>query len=47
MAIVIDYYLPQKFRKQGGKWIPPEQREKVNPVSRTGKDVSMTCGCSG
>jgi hypothetical protein len=29
MAIVIDYYVPEKFRKQGGKWIPPEQRGKV------------------
>jgi len=29
MAIVIEYYVPQKFRKQSGKWIPPEQRGKV------------------
>jgi len=31
MAIVIEYYIPEKFRKQGGKWIPPEQRGKVIP----------------
>jgi len=29
MAIVIEYYLPEKFRKQSGKWIPPEQRGKI------------------
>jgi hypothetical protein len=29
MAIVLEYYVPEKFRKQSGKWIPPEQRGKV------------------
>jgi len=29
MAKVIEYYVPEKFRKQRGKWIPPEQRGKV------------------
>jgi hypothetical protein len=28
MAKVIEYYVPQKFRKQSGKWVPPEQRGK-------------------
>ena len=31
MAIVIEYYLPEKFRKQSGKWIPPEQRGNIFP----------------
>ena len=29
MAIVIEFYVPQKFRKLGGKWIPPEQRGTI------------------
>jgi hypothetical protein len=29
MAKVIEYYVPEKFRKQSGKWISPEQRGKV------------------
>jgi hypothetical protein len=29
MAIVIEFYVPEKFRKQSGKWISPEQRGKV------------------
>jgi len=29
MAKVIEYDVPKKFRKQSGKWIPPEQRGKV------------------
>ena len=31
MAIVIVYYVPEKFRKQSEKWIPPEQRGKIIP----------------
>jgi hypothetical protein len=31
MEIVIEYYVPEKFRKQSGKWIPPEQRGKIIP----------------
>jgi hypothetical protein len=31
MAIVIEFYVPEKFRKQSGKWISPEQRGKVIP----------------
>jgi hypothetical protein len=31
MARVIEYYVPEKFRKQSGKWIPPEQRGKIIP----------------
>ena len=31
MAIVIEFYVPEKFRKQSGKWIPPEQRGKIIP----------------
>lgn len=29
MTIVIEYYIPDKVRKQCGKWIPPEQRGKI------------------
>jgi hypothetical protein len=31
MATVIEYYVPEKLRKQGGKWIPPKQRGKIIP----------------
>jgi len=31
MAIMIEYYVPEKFRKQSGKWIPLEQRGKIIP----------------
>jgi hypothetical protein len=31
MAIVIEFYVPEKFRKQSGIWISPEQRGKVIP----------------
>jgi len=31
MAIVIQVYVPEKFRKPSEKWIPPEQRGKVIP----------------
>jgi len=31
MAIVIEYYVPEKFQKQRGTWIPPEQRGKIIP----------------
>ena len=31
MAIVIEYYMPEKFRKKSGKWIPPEQRGTIVP----------------
>ena len=31
MAIVIEYYVPRKFQKQSGKWIPPEQRGEIIP----------------
>jgi hypothetical protein len=33
MAIVIEFYVPEKFRKQSGKWISLEQRGKVIPFS--------------
>jgi hypothetical protein len=31
MTIVIEFYVPEKFRKQSGELIPPEQREKIIP----------------
>jgi hypothetical protein len=29
MAIVIEFYVPEKFRRQSGKWIPPKQRGRI------------------
>ena len=29
MATVIEYYVPERLRKQSGKWIPPKQRGKI------------------
>ena len=29
MAKIIQYYMPEKFRKQGGKWISPERGGKI------------------
>jgi hypothetical protein len=29
MAKVIEFYVPEKFRKQSGKWIPPKQRGMI------------------
>ena len=31
MAKMIEFYIPDKFRKQTGKWISPEQRGKIIP----------------
>jgi len=28
---VIEFYVPEKFRKTSGKWIPSEQRGKIIP----------------
>ena len=30
-AIMIEYYVPQKFRKQSGEWIHVEQRGRIIP----------------
>jgi hypothetical protein len=31
MAIVIQFYVPDRFRKPNEKWIPQEQRGKIIP----------------
>jgi hypothetical protein len=31
MAKVIEFYIPDGFRKQSGKWVSPEQRGKIIP----------------
>jgi hypothetical protein len=31
MAKVIEFYVPEKFRKPSGKWRPPEQCGKIIP----------------
>jgi hypothetical protein len=55
MATVIEYYVPDKLRKQGGKWISPKQRGKVIPfpvpedksvLRRLGRENSDT-SCRG
>jgi hypothetical protein len=33
MAKVIEFYVPEKFRKPSGKWIPPEQWGKIIPFT--------------
>jgi hypothetical protein len=32
MAKVIEFYVPEKFRRPSEKWIPPEQRGKIIPL---------------
>jgi len=39
MAIVIEFYVPEKFRRQGGQWIPPEQRGKVIPFPHRNRSL--------
>lgn len=40
MPNVIEYYIPEKYRKQTGKWIRPEQRGKIIPFpTRTRKSA--------
>jgi hypothetical protein len=31
MAKVIEFYVPERFQKQSGKWNPPEQCGKIIP----------------
>jgi hypothetical protein len=33
MAKVIEFYVPEKFRKQSGKWTPREQSGKIIPFT--------------
>jgi hypothetical protein len=37
MATVIEFYVPEKFRKQSEKWTPPEHRGKIIPFHATEK----------
>jgi hypothetical protein len=41
MAIVIEF-VPEKFRKQRGKCVPPDQRGYDHSLSRAGEEVGMT-----
>jgi hypothetical protein len=42
MAVVIQFYVPERFRKQNGKWIPSPQRRDGHSLSSVGKEVGMT-----
>jgi hypothetical protein len=42
MATVIEFYVPEKFRKPSGKWIPPDQRGYNHSLSRAGEEAGMT-----
>ena len=33
MAKIIEFYIPESYRKKAGKWIPPEQNGKVIPFA--------------
>ena len=39
MGQLIEFYVPEKFRKNIGNWVPPEQRGKVSYIR---EEVSMT-----
>ena len=38
MAKVIEFYTPNKFRKQSGKWMSPAQRGKIIPFPVPGRN---------
>jgi len=39
MALRIEFYVPEKFRRQGGQWIPPEQRGKIIPFPHRNRSL--------
>jgi hypothetical protein len=39
MAQRIEFYVPEKFRRQGGQRIPPEQRGKIIPFPRRNRGL--------
>ena len=39
MAQRIEFYIPEKFRRQGGQWIPPEQRGKIIPFPQRNQSL--------
>lgn len=45
MASLIEYWVPEKFRKMSGRWIPPDQRGKIIPFPLKEKSRQATrCG---
>jgi len=42
MVVAIQFYVPERFRKQNGKWIPSPQRRDDHSLSSVGKEVGMT-----
>ena len=39
MAQQMEFYVPEKFRRQGGQWIPPEQRGKIIPFQHGNRSL--------
>jgi hypothetical protein len=39
MAQQIEFYVPEKFRRQGGQWIAPEQRGKIIPFPHRNRSL--------
>jgi len=40
MAQQIEFYVPEKFRRQGGQWILPEQRGKIIPFPHQNRSLN-------
>jgi hypothetical protein len=47
MAKVIQFYVPDEFRKQSGKWIPPIQRGNVIPFPAQERSQHDITDCVG
>jgi hypothetical protein len=39
MAQPIEFYVPEKFRRQGGLWVAPEQRGKIIPFPHRNRSL--------
>jgi hypothetical protein len=39
MAQRIEFYVPEKLRRRGGRWIPPEQRGKIIPFPHRNRSL--------
>jgi len=41
MARRIEFYVPERFRRQGRQWIPPEQRGKIIPFPHWNRSLHV------